>query len=95
MGSVDRVLHIWQSDAVKDIAALLEKIRQGSEVIIEEDHCPIAVIKAPSSAGRRISEVIRELEARGSDAIIDDSFAADIQAGIEASSEPWNPPSWE
>jgi len=44
---------------------------------------------------RMISEVIADLKARGSDAVIDDAFARDIEAGIEAQRQPWAPPSWE
>ena len=95
-GSVEpRVLHVSEADVVKDIAAVLEKVRQGSEVVVEQNHRPIAVIKPSKPAGRLISEVIAELKARGSNAVIDDDFARDVEAGIEAQREPWNPPSWE
>jgi len=41
-------------------------------------------MKTPShSAGRPISQVIAELEARGWQAGMDDDFAPDIEAGIE------------
>ena len=84
-----------EEDVVKDIAAVLEKVRQGSEIVIEQNHRPIAVIKPSKPAGRMISAVIADLKARGSDAIIDDAFARDIEAGIEAQRQPWTPPSWE
>ena len=91
-----RVLHVSEADAVKNIAALLEKVRQGSEVVIEQDDRPVAVIKpSKPAAGRMISEVIAALEARGSNATMDDEFARDIEAGIEAHRQPWTPPSWE
>jgi hypothetical protein len=54
-----------------------------------------AVSKASVVKGRMISEVIAALEARGSNAVIDDDFARDIEEGIKAHREPWNPPSWE
>ena len=74
---------------------IMEKVRQGSEVVIELDHRPIAVIKPSRPAGRPISEVVAELKARGSNAVIDDEFAQDVEAGIEAQCQPWTPPSWE
>jgi antitoxin (DNA-binding transcriptional repressor) of toxin-antitoxin stability system len=80
---------------VKNIAAVLDKVRQGSEVIIEQDLRPIAVIKPSKPAGRPISEVVAELNARGSSAVIDDDFARDIEAGIEAHRQPLTPPSWD
>jgi hypothetical protein len=42
-----------------------------------------------------ISEVIADLKARGSNAVIDEDFARDIEEGIKAHREPWNPPSWD
>ncbi len=90
-----RVLHLSEADVVKDIVAVLAKVREGTEVIVEQDHRPIAVIKPPKPAGRPISEVIAALKARGSNAVIDDDFARDIEAGIEAYRQPWTPPSWE
>ena len=87
--------HMTEAEVVKDIAAVLEKVRHGSEVIVEENHRPIAVIKPLKPTGRMISEVIADLQARGSKAVMDDDFARDIEEGITAQREPWKPPSWE
>lgn len=84
-----------EAEVVKDIASVLAKVRQGSEIVIEQNHTPIAVIKPSTPAGRPISEVIAELKARGSQAIIDDEFARDIEAGIERNRQPWTPRSLE
>jgi antitoxin (DNA-binding transcriptional repressor) of toxin-antitoxin stability system len=89
------VLHLSEAEVVKDIATVLERVRKGAEVVVEQDHRPIAIIKPPNPTGRRISEVVADLKARGSDAVIDDAFARDIEAGIEAQRQPWPPPSWE
>jgi antitoxin (DNA-binding transcriptional repressor) of toxin-antitoxin stability system len=89
------VLHMSEAELVKDITAVLEKVRRGSEVVVEDDHRPIAVIRPLKLAGRMISEVVAELKARGSNAAMDDGFARDIEAGIEAYRQPWTPPSWE
>lgn len=62
------VLHMSEADVVRDIAAVLAKVRQGSEIVIEQDNCPVAVIKPSKPVGRMISEVIADLKARGSDA---------------------------
>ena len=90
-----RVLHVSEADVVKDMAAVLEKVRQGSEVVIEENHRPIAVIKPSRPAGLPISEVIAALEARGANAVVDEDFARDVEEGIKAHREPWNPPPWD
>ena len=66
-----------------------------AEVVIEQDNRPVAVIKAPLVKGRKISEVIAALEASGADAVIDDDFARDVEEGIKARREPWNPASWD
>jgi antitoxin (DNA-binding transcriptional repressor) of toxin-antitoxin stability system len=96
MGTMEpRVFRVSEAEVVKDIAIVLAKVRQGSEIIIEENHRPIAVIKPSKPGGRAISEVIADLKARGSTAVMDDDFARDIEAGIEACRQPWTPPSWE
>jgi len=42
-----------------------------------------------------ISEVTADLKARGSNAAMDEDFARDIDEGIKAQRQPWNPPSWD
>jgi antitoxin (DNA-binding transcriptional repressor) of toxin-antitoxin stability system len=89
------ILHMSEADVVKDFAAVLAKVRQGSEVVIEQGNCPIAIIKPSKPVGRMTSEVIADLNARGSDATMDEDFARDIEEGIKAQRQPWIPPSWE
>ena len=88
-------VRITESELARNVHGVLEKVRQGVEVVVEEDHRPVAVIKASKLAGRLSSEVLADLNARDSTAIIDDAFAHDIEEGIRAHREPWNPPSWE
>jgi antitoxin (DNA-binding transcriptional repressor) of toxin-antitoxin stability system len=88
-------VRITETELARDVHGILEKVQQGVEVIIEKNHRPVAVIKASKPAGRLISEVLADLQARGSTAVIDDDFARDIEEGIRAHREPWNPPSWE
>lgn len=64
-------------------------------MVVEQDSHPIAVVKAPQVTGRSISEVIAALESSGANAIVDEDFASDVEAGINAQRQPWNPPSWE
>jgi antitoxin (DNA-binding transcriptional repressor) of toxin-antitoxin stability system len=89
------IVHMTEAEVVRDIAAVLAKVRQGSEIVIEQGNRTVAVIKPPKPAGRMISEVIAELKARGSDAAMDEEFARDIEEGIKAHRQPWNPPSWD
>ncbi|HTU48888.1 MAG TPA: hypothetical protein VMF91_27750 [Bryobacteraceae bacterium] len=88
-------IHMSETEVARDFAAVLEKVRQGSEVVVEQDHRPVAVIRSTQPAAKMISEVIADLERRGSDAVMDEDFARDIQAGIDSHREPWNPPSWD
>ena len=88
------IIHMSEADVVKDIAIVLERVQQGSEIIIKRGNDAVAVIRPPQAAGRMISDVIADLEARGSDSVIDDDFAHDIEEGLKAQRQPWNPPSW-
>jgi antitoxin (DNA-binding transcriptional repressor) of toxin-antitoxin stability system len=69
------VVRMSEADVVKDIAAVLARVREGVEVVIEQDHRAVAVIKPSQVAGRMISDVIADLEARGSSAVMDEDFA--------------------
>ena len=84
-----------EAEAAQDFHAVLERVREGAEVVIEQDRRPVAVIRMPAPAGRMISEAIADLKARGSSAVMDEDFARDIEEGIKANREPWNPPSWD
>jgi antitoxin (DNA-binding transcriptional repressor) of toxin-antitoxin stability system len=88
-------VRITETELARDLQAVLEKVRNGAEVIVEHDHRPVAVIKPPAPAGRKISEVIAALEASGACAVVDEDFARDVEEGIRSRSEPWNPPSWD
>ena len=87
------IVRITETELARDVHAVLEKVRQGVEVIVEQDHRPFAVIKASKPAGRLISEVIAALEASGANALVDEDFARDVKEEIQTCREPWNPPS--
>ncbi|HEX5430416.1 MAG TPA: hypothetical protein VFW83_00510 [Bryobacteraceae bacterium] len=88
-------VRMTEAEVAHDLHTVLTKVQQGMEVVIEQNHRPIAIIKPSKPAGRMISEVVADLKARGSNAVIDDDFARDIEEGIKLHREPWNPPSWE
>jgi antitoxin (DNA-binding transcriptional repressor) of toxin-antitoxin stability system len=92
------VVHISEADLARDVHGVLEKVRSGAEVVIEQDDRPVAVIKAPKGPGRMLSECIaiakqREME-RGYAVTLDPDFAADVE-DIVRGRQPWNPPSWD
>lgn len=91
MGTV----RITEAELARDLHAVLAKVQQGFEVIVEQNHRPVAVIRPPGHIGRMISEVISDLRTRGSTAVVDDDFARYIEEGTEVQRQPWHPPSWE
>jgi antitoxin (DNA-binding transcriptional repressor) of toxin-antitoxin stability system len=88
-------LHMTEAEVTKDFGAVLEKVRNGLEVVVEQDHRPVAVIRPLKRSGRRISECIASAEASGSKITLDGGLAADVEEGIKNRQEPWNPPSWD
>ena len=88
-------LRITEAELARDTHGVLAKVREGFEVIVEQDHRPVAIIRPPRRSGRPISEILREAEERNSTVILDADFGADLEAIIAAHDQPWNPPSWE
>ncbi|MCX6592975.1 MAG: hypothetical protein NTZ56_15760 [Acidobacteria bacterium] len=88
-------VHMTEAELARDLHAVLARVQSGVEIVIEQDHQAVAVLKSSKPAGRLISEIVADLAARGSTAVMDDDFARDIQEGIEAHRQPWNPPSWD
>lgn len=87
-------IHISEAEAARDFAALLAQVRAGAEVVIESGAAPVAVLHSPVPPGRTAEECL-VLLARNSPAVIDEDFAADIEAAIQAHREPLNPPVWD
>ena len=88
-------VHMTESDVARDLHAVLAKVQQGVEVVVEQDHRPVAVIRRALPKGRLLSECIALAEARGTTAILDDDFMKDVAEGIAERSKPWTPPPWE
>jgi hypothetical protein len=89
------LVHMTEAEVTKDFAAVLEKLRQGAEVVVERERRPVAIIRRPRRSGRPISECIASARASGSKVTLDDGFAADVEEGIRGRQEPWTPPSWD
>ena len=92
-------VRITEAELARDIHAVPAKVQEGVEVIVEQDHRPVAVIKTPRGPGRRISECIALAKAHeeqlGYAPTPDPDFAKDVQAAIDAHREPFNPPAWD
>lgn len=92
-------VRITEAELARDTHAVLEKVRAGVEIVVEQDHRPVAVIKTPQGPGRKISECIALAKAYeeklGYAPVPDPDFAQDVQAAIDAHREPLNPPAWD
>ena len=88
-----------EAEVVKNIVTVLAKVQQGLEIVVEQDHRTVAVIKPPQRPGRKLSECIVLAKAYeeklGYAPVPDSGFAADMQAVIEDRREPFDPPSWD
>jgi antitoxin (DNA-binding transcriptional repressor) of toxin-antitoxin stability system len=92
-------VRITEAELARDLHAVLAKVQAGVEVIVEQEHRPVAVIKTPQRPGRKISECIalakvHEQKLGYAPAPYAD-FAKDVQAAIDSHREPLNPPAWD
>jgi antitoxin (DNA-binding transcriptional repressor) of toxin-antitoxin stability system len=92
-------VRISEAELARDLHAVLEKVQEGVEVIVEKDHRPVAIIKTMHGSGRKIGECIGLAKAHeeklGYVPVPDPDFAKDVQAVIDARREPFYPPSWD
>ena len=58
-------VHMSEAEVARDLHAVLAKVQQGVEIVIEQDHRPVAVIKQPPPVGRMISEILADLKRVG------------------------------
>lgn len=91
-------VRISESELTRDLHDVLAKVQAGLEVIVEQDHRAVAVIKTPSP-GRNISECIALAKAYeeklGYAPVPDPEFAKDVEAASNGHRDPLNPPSWD
>jgi antitoxin (DNA-binding transcriptional repressor) of toxin-antitoxin stability system len=88
-------IHMYDKQVSNDFAAVLDKVRNGTQIIVEQDQCPVAVISPTSSQRRLLSECIAIAASRGSSVTLDEGFVKDVEEGIASRSQPWTPPSWD
>jgi len=95
MGTV----RISEAELARDLHAILTKVKDGVEVVVEEDHRPVAIIKTPRRPGRKIHECIELAKAYeeklGYAPVPDPEFAQDVQAAVDAHREPLDPTAWD
>jgi prevent-host-death family protein len=83
------VIHISDAEAANDFAAILERVSAGTEVIIERNSRPVAVVRQVEGPhGRLLSESIARAEAHskelGYEPTMDADFAADLREIINS-----------
>jgi len=88
------VLHISEAELARDLAAVLDRVQAGAEIVIERNARPVAVLRAAEPRRRRLSEILAALP-EDSTATIDPDFAADVQVFIDSHREPLRPPDWD
>lgn len=88
-------IHMSDTQVANNFSAVLENVRRGVEIVVEQNHRPVAVIRAPVTQGRLLSECIALAKTRHTTAVLDKGFMEDVAAGITERSKPWNPPAWE
>jgi antitoxin (DNA-binding transcriptional repressor) of toxin-antitoxin stability system len=92
------VIRISETDAASDFASLMERVRAGAEVVIENGERPVAVLHAAEPVRRTLSECIAlaktHEEESGRAPVLDSDFAKDVEK-ILSRRKPWNPPAWE
>ena len=76
-------IHVSEAEAVRDFAALLARVREGAEVVIESDKHPTAILRAAAPLRRSISQSIAMAEKHskelGYTPVMDAEFATDLE----------------
>jgi len=88
-------VRITEADLIRDVEGALAKVRQGDEVVVQNDGRDVAVMTPPRPQGRNASECLAIAESLNPWPVVDEDFAKDVQEGIAARSIPWNPPEWD
>lgn len=92
------VIHISEAEAASDFASLLDRVRAGAEIVIENGGRPVVILRPAEGTRRTISECIALAKAHeeetGKAPVLDADFAEDLEE-ILSHRKPWNPPAWE
>ena len=81
--------HISEAEAARDFAALLARVREGAEVVIEmESASPVLVRALADPMVRRLSDSLRIARETSAKATLDGGFEKDLDAAINSHREP-------
>ncbi len=67
---------------------MLAKVRPSVDIIIEQDHRPVAIIRACYPSGRPIAEIRREAKQRNSPVTLDEDFGRDAEEIVASHQKP-------
>jgi antitoxin (DNA-binding transcriptional repressor) of toxin-antitoxin stability system len=83
------VIHISEAEAARDFAAVMDYVRAGAEVVIDNDASPVAVLRPATNPNlRRLSESLKMARARASEVTLDGTFERDLMDVINGQREP-------
>lgn len=88
------VIHISEADAARDLANAMARVYAGEEIIIDNGKFAVTMVPARVPLRRSIADCVALLP-EDSTAIIDEDFAKDVAAAVEAHREPLTPPAWD
>ncbi|MGA7412956.1 MAG: hypothetical protein WBW33_20940 [Bryobacteraceae bacterium] len=88
------VLHMTEAELARNLAFVLDRVQSGTEVIIERNDRPVAVLRPTQPRRRKLSEIMAALP-ESSMATLDEDFAADVQEFIDRHREPLTPTDWD
>jgi antitoxin (DNA-binding transcriptional repressor) of toxin-antitoxin stability system len=87
------IIHISESEAARDFASLLARVRAGASVVIDDETAPVLVVRGAARPVRRLSESLHIAHEHGSTATLDSGFARDLEAVVashpETIDDPW------
>jgi prevent-host-death family protein len=90
------VIHVSEAEAASDFASLIARVRSGTEVVIEDNARPIAVVRPVAEPSvRRLSESLRLAHEHGSTVTLDGDFGRDLEEIINSHREPLSPSTWD
>lgn len=89
------IVHMSEAEVARDLHAVLARVQQGVEIVIEQDHRPVAVLRAQVGSGRPIAEILRDARHRNSTVTLDEDFGRDLEEVVSSHLTQWNPPSWD
>jgi len=91
-------VHMTEAELARDLHAVLEKVRQGVEIVVDRNDQPVAVINPAQPVRRTLSDLIRLAEQRESErgyaVTLDPDYAADVEEIVRAR-KPWTPRPWD